>query len=197
MLLNIERQESYSRGLLLVRSFLGFIYIALPHFVVMSIVNIWTAILAFVAWWAILFTGRHPESMFEFQVKIRNWMMRLNASLYNLIDSYPSIGPNGTNDQVSVDIPYPESLSRGLLLVKTFFGPLYCGIPHGICLYGRLIATAFLNFLAWWVVLFTGGYPESWHAFNVGTLRWMLRFDMYMNNLSDNYPPFSGKESTA
>ncbi|MCP4678706.1 MAG: DUF4389 domain-containing protein [Deltaproteobacteria bacterium] len=194
MLLSIERQESYSRGQLLLRTIFGGIYIALPHVIVLSICNLWTAILGFVAWWAILFTGRHPESMFEWQVKIRCWVYRLNASLYNMIDSYPAIGPNGTNDQVTVDIPYPESMGRGLLLVKTFFGAIYCGVPHAICLYGRLIATAFLNFLAWWSVLFTGNYPAGWHEFNVGTFRWMLRFDMYLNNLSDDYPPFTGKE---
>jgi len=49
-------------------------------------------------------------------------------------------------------------------------------------------------FLAWWVVLFTGKYPENWHAFIVGTMRWSMRVTLYMANMTDEYPPFSGKE---
>ncbi len=52
----------------------------------------------------------------------------------------------------------------------------------------------FMMFLAWWVVLFTGDYPKAWHAFNVGLIRWQVRVNLYMTFMSDEYPPFSGKE---
>lgn len=194
MLLSIEHQRAYSRGLLVLRTLFGFFYILLPHAIVLALFGIWGGILAFIAWWAILFTGRHPKGMFEFQVKLRSWGMRLSASIYNLVDGYPAFGTGGKSWQVSLNIPYPPSLSRGLLLLKTFFGGLYCGLPHGFCLYFRVLISAFVGYLAWWVVLITGQYPLSWHRFNVGTLRWMTRLDMYLNNLSDRYPPFSGKE---
>jgi len=48
--------------------------------------------------------------------------------------------------------------------------------------------------IAWWVVLFTGQYPKGWHEFNVGTLRWSTRINMYMAFMTDDYPPFTGKE---
>ena len=57
-----------------------------------------------------------------------------------------------------------------------------------------MIATQFLGFLAFWAVLFTGEYPQSWFDFNVGTLRWATRVKIYMGNMTDEYPPFSGKE---
>jgi hypothetical protein len=158
------------------------------------IFNIFAAFLAIAAWFAILFTGRYPKGMFDFQVDLRRWLMRFNASMQHLTDVYPTFGLKGTSDQVVLDIPYPESLSRGLLLLKAFFGTIYCGLPHTLCLGFRYIASGFLSFLAFWTVLFTGKYPENWHAFNVGSLRWFLRYDMYLNNLSDTYPPFSGKE---
>jgi hypothetical protein len=58
----------------------------------------------------------------------------------------------------------------------------------------RVIATYVVMFLAWWVVLFTGKYPAQWHNFVVGTLRWGMRIGLYMNYMTDLYPPFSGKE---
>jgi hypothetical protein len=189
----VVRQESYSRGELLLRSFFGWLYIIAPHTIVLLFVSIWANIVHFIAWWAILFTGRYPESFFEFSVKFLNWNMRYNASVYNLVDGYPAIGVNGSHPNITLNVTYPESLSRGKLLLRTFLGVFYVSIPHIFCLYGRLIATGVLQMLAWWSVLFTGNYPESWFDFNVGTLRWMVRLNLYMTNMTDVYPPFSGK----
>ncbi len=88
----------------------------------------------------------------------------------------------------------PEKISRGLTLLRLILGILYVGIPHGFCLFFRLIASSVLSFLAWWAVLFSGHYPERWHAFNVGTFRWIFRVGLYLSNMTDAYPPFSGKE---
>lgn len=193
MQLTITRQDMYSRGELLLRTFFGAIYIAVPHMFLWLFVGIWSAILGFVAFWAILFTGRYPQSMFEFQIKFLTWHQRVFASLHNLIDGYPSFGLNGTSDKVKVEVEYPERLSRGLVIVRLLFGVFYVLIPHGFCLFFRTIATSVLVFLAWWVVLFTGSYPASWHEFNTGTLRWTLRLGLYNGLFTDTYPPFSGK----
>lgn len=88
----------------------------------------------------------------------------------------------------------PETTSRGLLLLRTFFGWAYVGIPHGFCLFFRTIAAYFVLFIAWWVVLFTGVWPENMYSFVSGTYRWYMRFMAYMSFLTDEYPPFTGKE---
>jgi hypothetical protein len=193
MTFNVAQQESYSRGELILRTLFGAFYISMPHLVVLFFVGIWAGILHFISWWVILFTGRYPQSFFEYQVKVISWTSRLNAVTWNLADGYPAIGTAGSHPAVTLEVPYPESLSRGLLLLRTFFGMFYVGIPHGFCLYFRMLATGFLGFLSWWSILFTGKIPENWFQFNVGTLRWMLRMNLYMNYLTDVYPPFSGK----
>lgn len=193
MTLTIQHQESYSRGELLLRSFFGFFYIGIPHFFLLFFISIWSSILTFISWWVILFTGRYPQSFFEFQVGLIRWSLRLNARLYNLSDGYPAFGIGGTDDKTSVEVPYPESLSRGLLLLKTFFGFIYVLIPHGFLLFFASIWGFILMFLAWWVVLFTGKYPASWHEFLTGLTRWNVRVSLYMQFMSDVYPPFSGK----
>jgi hypothetical protein len=193
MKLEIKRQDKYSRGELLLRTFFGLFYIAIPHFFLMMFVGIWSAILGFLAWWVILFTGKYPKSWFEFQVKFANWGTRVGASMSNLVDGYPAFFPSGKSDKVDLSLEYPETLSRGKLILRTLFGIIYVYIPHGFCLYFRLIGTAVLMLLAWFVVLFTGKYPEKWHAFNVGTSRWGQRVGFYMANMTDDYPPFSGK----
>lgn len=194
MKLTINYQESYSRGELLLRTFFGFFYIMLPHAFLLMIFGIWSQIISFIAFWAILFTGRYPESFFEFNVGMQRWSLRVNARWYNLADGYPSFGVNGTDDATSLEIPYPESLSRGLLLAKAFFGLIYVIIPHIFVLYFRIIWGAILGFIAFWSILFTGTYPRSFFDFNVGTLRWLTRVNLYMGFMTDDYPPFSGRE---
>ena len=194
MKLTIKHQESYSRGELILRSLFGFLYIMLPHVFLLMFVQIWAMIVTFIAWWAILFTGRYPQSFFEFMVGLFRWSLRVNARIYNLSDDYPAFGINATDEYTSLEVEYPESLSRGHLLLKSFLGAFYCVLPHAFVLYFRMIWGMILSFLAFWVVLFTGEYPKNWHEFNVGTIRWSTRLNLYMNFMTDEYPPFSGQE---
>jgi hypothetical protein len=193
MILEITRQERYSRGELLLRSIFGWLYILLPHMFLLLFMSIAASVLSFIAFWSILFTGSYPESFFEFQVKLYRWSTRVNASLSNLVDGYPAFGLDGTHEGVRLEIPYPQSLSRGHLLLKVFFGWLYCALPHIFVLYFRLIATVILQFIAWWAVLFTAEYPSGIHRFAVGTMRWSLRLNLYLGLMTDSYPPFNGQ----
>jgi hypothetical protein len=194
MKLTITHQEKYSRGSLLLRTFFGWLYIGIPHVFLLMCVGIWSAILSFVTFWVVLFTGKFPESIFKFQIAFNNWGLRVMASLSNLIDGYPAFFPKGTSDKVKLEVPRPDRVRRGLVIVRLLFGPIYVMIPHGFCLYFRLIATGVMQFLAWWAVLFTGTYPSRWHAFNVGTQRWSTRIGLYLGYFTDEYPKFTGKE---
>jgi hypothetical protein len=194
MKLTIAYQEEYSRGELLLRSFFGIFYMVLPHMFLMIFCQIWSAIISFIAFWAILFTGRYPQSFFEYQVKMIRWSVRLQARQRNMADGYPSFFPSGTDTATNFEMEYPESLSRGTLLLKAFFGFIYCVLPHAFMLLFRTLWGAILSFIAWWVVLFTGKYPQSTFEFNKGTILWSLRLNAYMMYMTDVYPPFNGKE---
>jgi hypothetical protein len=194
MKLTVAHQEKYSRGQLILRTLLGFIYIGIPHFVLLAIVGIWSAIISFLTFWVVLFTGKFPESFFNFQVAYRNWSLRVSASLANLVDGYPAFFPKGQSDAVKLEVPRPEKVSRGLVIVRLLFGWIYVGIPHGFCLIFRFIATEVLTILAWFAILFAGVYPSRWHAFNVGTYRWNARVALYLGYFTDEYPKFTGKE---
>jgi hypothetical protein len=189
MKLSIVHQESYSRLELILRTLFGAFYIILPHF----LISLWGSILSFIAFWVVLFTGRYPESMFEYQVQLLRWQIRVNARMSNLADDYPSFGLTAKDDHVSLEVPYPESISRGLLLLRVFFGVVYVIAPHFFILFFRVIWGSILTFLAWFMVLFTKRFPASWHEFLVGTIRWNTRVTLYMSFMTDDYPPFSSK----
>jgi hypothetical protein len=189
----IHRQERYSRVELILRSFLGNIYMVLPHLFLLFFVSIASGFLGFLAWWAVLFTGKYPRSFFNFQVDVLKWSTRLQARIFNLSDGYPAFGMKAEDEKIILHIAYPDYLSRGLLLLRLFFQFFYVLIPHGFCLFFRLIACAIAVFIAWWAVLITGEYPKGIHEFVVGTLRWTTRLNIYLSFLTDKYPPFSGK----
>lgn len=193
MTFNIKHAESLSRGELLLRSFFGWLYIFIPHAFVLFFLGLWGAILGFISWWIILFTGRYPQSFFEYQVDLIRWRTRLSARQFNLADGYPAFGLSSVDPVIQVEVPYPQSLSRGMLLVKLFFGFFFVLIPHGIVLYLLAIAVLFVNFIGWWIILFTGKLPVDLHDFIVGFLRWSTRVNLYMGNMTDEYPPFSLK----
>ncbi|HUX21552.1 MAG TPA: DUF4389 domain-containing protein [Spirochaetia bacterium] len=193
MNLSIVHQDKFSRGQLILRTLFGWLYIGIPHGFILFFLFIWSAILQFVTFWVALFTAKFPESMFNYQVNLQRWSLRLSGSLLNLYDGYPHFGLAPKDEKVVLEVPRPERVSRLLVLLRTIFGVIYVYIPHGICLAGRSIAAFVVAFIAWWVVLFTGKYPEKWHGFVVGTYRWSTRLSLYMGYMTDEYPKFSGK----
>ena len=95
---------------------------------------------------------------------------------------------------VTLEVEYPEKLSRGLVVLKALFGWLYVGIPHGIILMLYEIAVGVVLFISFWAILFTGRFPKGMFNFVVGLYRWSWRVSAYLSFLHDEYPPFSGKE---
>ena len=193
MKLSITHQERFSRSELVLRLFFGVFYIVLPHNFILFFLGLWGGILSFIAFWIILFTGRYPQSMFEYQEQLLRWRLRLNARISNLADGYPAFGLTATDEQTSLEIPYPERVSRGLTLIRFFFGWLYVALPHFFILFFRVLWGGILNILAFWVVLFTGKFPASWHTFLVENIRWVYRVALYLGNMTDEYPPFNGR----
>lgn len=198
MKFGIKHQETYSGGELILRTLFGGLYIALPHFFLLIFVLIGSMFINFIAFWAILFTGKFPEGMFNYQVNVQKWSLRVNARMLNLSDGYPSFGMSGQDGNTLIEIERQESYNRGTVLLRQLFGFVYVFIPHMFCLFFLQIGAAFVRLIAFWVVLFTGKYPIGMHEYMVGVLRWNFRLGIYMSFLTDTYPPFSrsGDEAT-
>lgn len=190
----IQYQESYSRVELLLRTFFGWLYIALPHYFILYFLGLVSNLMTFIAFFIVLITGKYPEGFFSFQLSVVRWGMRVTSSLLNLVDGYPPFSMENDWDKVSITVEYDlEKVNRLDFLLRIFFGWLYVGIPHYIIIFLRYILVFVFIFIAWWIVLFTGKYPQGMHEFNVNTLRWQTRVTLYMLYLVKGpYPPFNG-----
>ncbi len=79
----------------------------------------------------------------------------------------------------------------------SIFFRLLLVIPHLLIVSILLMANFFVWFLSWFVILFTGRYPEGMWRFSAGCFRWLNRATGYFMLLTDKYPPFSLEEDPA
>jgi hypothetical protein len=185
--------------------------LAIPHFLVLAF--LWFAFLVatVVAWFAILFTGRYPRALFDFNVGVLRWNWRVAFYAYAAAgtDRYPPFTLARTDYPADFDVDYPERLSRGLVLVKSWL----LAIPHlvivgalagatwstreettdlgttyerstGLSLLGVLVLVAVI------ALLFTGRYQRPLFDFILGINRWIYRVIAYTALMRDEYPPF-------
>lgn len=183
-----------SRGLLLAKVFLGFFYVIIPHGIALLFYSIGVGVVTFLGFWAILFTGKFPPGMHEFVANYVRWDTRVMFYWTLLCDKYPPFtGKVEERYPVTINIVYPERLSRGILLLKVIFGFFYVIIPHGIVLIFYSIGSVVVTFIAFWAILFTAKYPKGMYEFSVGYYRYLVRVIIYLSLLHDSYPPFSGR----
>jgi hypothetical protein len=177
----------------------------IPHFVALLFLGIGFILGTLVAFFAILFTGRHPRGIFDFKVGVMRWGWRVAFYGYSAIgtDRYPPFTLADVPDYPArLDVEYPRELSRGLVLVKWWL----LALPHYLIVSvfagGALVALeddnwaytggliGLLVIIAGIVLLFTGRYPRPIFDFTMGMNRWVNRVVAYAALMTDAYPPF-------
>jgi small-conductance mechanosensitive channel len=64
--------------------------LAIPHYIVLVVLAIGAIFSIFIAWFAILFTGRYPRGLFDYVVGVARWGLRVQAySILLVTDDYP------------------------------------------------------------------------------------------------------------
>ena len=64
--------------------------LAIPHYLVLTLYALFAVPLVVIAWFAILFTGRYPRGIFDFEVGVLRWASRVQAYMLLLTtDRYP------------------------------------------------------------------------------------------------------------
>jgi hypothetical protein len=140
---------------------------------------------AMLAWFAILFTGRHPDGLWKLGAFYLRWRVRAVAYLTLLRDEYP---PFGDGDYPAELVLAPPQGARDRLTVAF---RVLLALPHLIALGLLSLLWAFTTALAWIAILVTGRYPEMLYGFAIGMLAWDVRVGAYMLLLRDEYPPFT------
>jgi hypothetical protein len=193
-----------SRGLWLVKWLL-----VIPHVVVLIFLWLAFAATSVAALPVVLVTGRYPRRIFDFNVGVLRWTWRVGFYSYSALgtDQYPPFTLADVADYPArLSVAYPASLSRRLVLVKSwllalphylvvavFAGGAYAGFHEandsgawttGSGLIGLLVCFAAI------VLLVRGRYPRGIFDLVLGMNRWVFRVVAYAALMTDAYPPF-------
>jgi len=184
--------------------------LAIPHFIVLFFLWVAFVVLTIVAFFAILLTGRYPRGIFEFNLGVLRWTWRVSYYSYGALgtDRYPPFTLDAAPDYpATLDIAYPERLSRGLVLVKWWLLAIPQYILLGIFLggAGSAASRAGNHGSHWWygggliwalvlfaaiALLFMARYPRGLFDLVLGLDRWVARVIAYASLMTDAYPPF-------
>lgn len=165
--------------------------LAIPHFIVVGVLDAVSQLLAVISWLAVLFTGRLPAGIANFQSMRLRYEMRVQAYAGFLHDQYPpfafdatSADPGGTPVTVSYS-PALEGRNRLTVLLR-----LIWMIPAVIFAVIVGVIAIICSILGFFAVLFTGRWPAALRRWVVASMVISNRVGAYSLLLTDDYPPF-------
>lgn len=161
--------------------------LVIPHLFVVAVWGVVAVLAVLLAWFAIVFTGRYPEGLFNFGANFLSYLTRVNCYLYLLTDRFPpfSGGSSGDGYPVQVSVDRPERSSR-----LTVFFRLILVIPAYAVAYVLALLARLLAFFAWVVIVFTGRLPKGLFEVMELPMRYQTRVTGYVMLLTDVYPWF-------
>jgi hypothetical protein len=157
--------------------------LAIPHFIVLYVLNIVVAVVVFLAWFAALFTGRNPEGLRTFTIGVLRWQARVAAYYCLLTDQYPPFSFESGGYPVDIAVAPAGNLNR----LAVFFRIILI-IPAALMSIVVGIVLYVLVFVAWLTGVFAGKVPDGIYGTIAGGLQWAMRYNAYYFLVTPTYP---------
>jgi hypothetical protein len=163
--------------------------LAVPHYPILIGLYLLYPLVTIAAGIAILFTGRYPRPLFDFNVGVLRWSWRLMNYRFpmNSTDKYPPFTLASVPDYpADLEVDYPESLTNRAVLLQRWL----LGLPQIILCWSLepfLQALCVVN--AVWLGCI-GTINQGMFDLLMGIVRWRYRVAVYVSLMRDEYPPF-------
>lgn len=168
--------------------------LAIPWLILASVYGTIAYIVAFLAWFAIVFTGRYPQGLYNFQAGYLRYAGRVSAYTLMQTEQWPPFGfDDDRSYQVRIDVdPRLERYNRW----KTGFR-LILAFPVFVMLYVIPYLAQLGAVIAWLHIVFMGRTSGGVHnAITVGNA-YLLRSQAYLLLVTERIPPVSDQAPAA
>jgi hypothetical protein len=165
--------------------------LVIPWAIVAALYAIAAQIAAVIAWFAIVFTGRYPEGLYNFNAGFLRMSTRVNGFYYLLTDEWPPFnGDENPQYPIRVGVPEPlgayDRLKTGLRLIF--------GIPVYLLAIVQSLILTVCTIIAWFAILFTGRLSEGLFNPMRSASAYLARATAYFLLITEDWPPFSLEE---
>jgi Domain of unknown function (DUF4389) len=162
--------------------------LAIPHIIVLYFYGLAAGVVVIVAWFALLFTGRYPQGMYDFVSGSLRYSTRVYGYIWLLTDEYPPFsGSAATAYPVDLDIGPPKSeYSRLKVLFR-----IILAIPVLIIHYAMQIVAEVGAFIAWFAIVALGRQPKGLQDMIVLGTSYQQRAYAYLALITEDWPPFT------
>jgi hypothetical protein len=168
--------------------------VSIPWVIVAALYGFVASFAIFFAWFALVFTGRYPEGLYNFVAGYLRMIIRVNGFYYLATDEYPPFnGEENPSYPIRVGIPPPKAeysrLKAGFRLIV--------GIPVMLLAWVQSLVANVIAIIGWFAILFTGTLSEGLFDPLRSALAYQARATAYFGLLTEDYPPFSLEETSA
>jgi hypothetical protein len=163
-------------------------FLLIPLAIVAYFYSIAAGVVTFLAWFAILFTGRYPAGLYDFVAGYVRFSARMGAFAVLLTDTYPPFS-GGENPEYPIRVLIPEP-QKSYSRLTTFFRGLLL-IPVMVVLWVFEIWIVVFAIAMWFVAVITGRTGPGLTNGLLLPFTYCVRASAYMYLLTDGFPPLS------
>ena len=162
--------------------------LAIPHLIAVTFYFLAAEVVVIIAWFALLFTGRYPQGMYDFVAGALRYQTRVYGYAGLLTDQYPPFsGDPATAYPVDLVIgPPKEEYSRLKVLFR-----LILAIPVLIIQYAMQIVAEVGAIIAWFAIVILGRQPKGLQDMIALGMSYQQRATAYLALLTEDWPPFT------
>jgi hypothetical protein len=162
--------------------------LAIPHAIVLALWAIGVLVAVVIAWFALLFTGRWPQGLYDFVTSFMRYATRVNGYFWLLCDAYPPFdGAEHPGYPVRLHLgPALPEYNRLKVLLRIFYI-----IPAYLALYVMTILLELAAFASWVVILVIGRLPKGLFDVLGLCVSYMWRAYPLFLLVTETYPPLT------
>ena len=189
---SIDYSLRYSRSGAVLRLLGLYVLSLIPHFILILVYTILSAILGFINQIVILSTGRCVEDFSLITENTLRYFLYIKTNITGIVEDRPVYaGRENLSHQLQLNVTYPMKYSRNFAILRlSIIGICLITLPHFIVMSMLTVAVPFAYLAGIVMVILTGRWPNPLFIFLTRYFRYAARISSFLIGLTDEYPTF-------